>query len=332
MAFKHRQLAQAPLALAIVSAVALFHDPAWAQSEEQASEAEDERSQGESEAPSPAPEAPDSKPLVSEAHVEEEDSAKEMRALREEMKSLQAELRRTQEIVRADAESTRAPSVPPPAEPVVSVKPHAKVLADGAYYLGGTFGANFSGKDNIGTLFGTVDEGSGFRAKVSAVFGRVLIEDNLGLGLTVRYEPENRKSTVTGSSSEPSKTTELAEYSVTAGPAVRQYLPLLGDSLFVFYQAAVTFGYAERVERVFQGDTSSVVSANGYSVGLDVQPGLMVAASDSFTIEVAVNVLGLDYTQYKTTTDYETVGTEHKGDFTADVNLLSLQFSFVGYF
>lgn len=259
---------------------------------------------------------------------QQDESAAEMEALRAQMRELQKQLVLTQEIVRESAKAQPAP----PAVPVEPQKPHATVLKQGAYYVGGTMGVSFNGKDNIGTLFGTVDEGTGFKADVAGVFGRVLLEDNLGLGLTVRYKPENKKVTSAGSSSEPSKTTESAEYSLTGGPALRQYLPIVGDSLFVYYQAAVTFGYAEQVQRTFQGDTSSVVSANGYSLGLDVQPGLMIAASDSFTIEVGVNVLGLEYTHFKSTTDYETVGTEHKGAFTADVNLLSLQFSFVGYF
>ncbi|HXS17591.1 MAG TPA: hypothetical protein VN764_10410, partial [Polyangiaceae bacterium] len=87
-----------------------------------------------------------------------------------------------------------------------------------------------------------------------------------------------------------------------------------------------------RVERTFTDTSSSVLSSNGFSMGLAVQPGLMVAASKNFAFEIGVNVLGLEYQDYKATTDHTSEGREQNVQVSVDLNLLSLQFAFVGYF
>jgi hypothetical protein len=260
----------------------------------------------------------------------------EMNALREQLAETQKLLREIQTVQSTPAldPTTSGPEAPLNGDAALEVAGKAqKVGAKGAFYLGGTFGASYRARDNVQTLFGTMDDGHRLSMALSGVFGRVLVEDSFGLGMVITYDRKQANGTVSADgTTEPGDDTKNIQYSVVMGPAVRQYLPLFKRYLYVYYQAAITFGYTERVDRTFSSNASTVVSSNGYALGATVQPGIMVKATDHFAVEMGINLLGLEYAHYNTVTDYDNTGTENKFDFNLDVNLLSLQFAFVGYF
>lgn len=245
----------------------------------------------------------------------------ELRRSREEMTALRAEIVGLREqLARAER----------PAEP----EPMTRTpLQRGNYYVGGTASLSYRTRDDYETLLGAIDDGHRLSTQVEGLFGYVLRNDQLSVGMSVAYRNTLRKGVLTDPSTGAVDDVNSAEYELRIGPAARGFLPLdKGKRFFVYAQAALLFGYGERVERVFSDTTSSVLSANGFSMGLAVQPGLMIAASKNFAFEVGINVLGIDYQNYRVTTDYTNTGKQKDVDLSVDVNLLSLQFAFVGYF
>ena len=255
-------------------------------------------------------------------------SAAEVKALREEMRALTITLAAVQSEIDARKEAEQSA-----AQETAKNEDIPTPLDKGNFYIGGTLGGSYKGRNNVGTIFGTVDDGHRYRTSIQGLFGRVLKKNELAVGMIVRYEHSSQNGFLTDLDTGTTDNRQSTEYSLTAGPAVRQFLPLdPGHKLFIYYQAAFIGGIAEKVTRVTGSDSSTVSSAIGYNLSLNIQPGVMVAAGEHFAVEMGINLLGVDYSHFKTTTDYETVGTENNGSITVDVNLLSLQFAFVGYF
>jgi len=247
-------------------------------------------------------------------------SDQELALLRQDMRALHQEVR----LLRTQLKQAEAPKEPSPA----LLSP----LKRGNYYVGGTISLGYRSRDNYETLAGTVDDGRRFTTKFEGIAGYVLKTNALALGVSAAYRRTLSKGTISESDSEPNDRNSV-EYDVRVGPAVRGFLPVdKAGRFFVYAQAAAVFGYGERVERAFTDTTSSVLSSNGFSMALTVQPGLMVAASKNFAFEVGVSVLGLEYQDYKATTNHTSEGREQNVDLSVDLNLLSLQFAFVGYF
>jgi len=247
-------------------------------------------------------------------------SDEQLALLRQDMQALHQELR----LLRAQLAEVKAPAQPEPA----SLSP----LQRGNYYVGGTLALGYRSRDNYETLAGTVDDGRRFTTKIEGIAGYVLKTDALALGMTVAYRRTLNKGVISDSGADANDLNSV-EYDVRVGPALRGFLPVdKPGRFFVYAQAAVVFGYGERVERTFTETTSSVLSSNGFSMGLAVQPGLMVVANENFAFEIGVNVLGLEYQNYKATTDHTSNGREQDVNLSVDLNLLSLQFAFVGYF
>jgi hypothetical protein len=284
------------------------------------------------------PTPPPAEQAVAEpAHFELERSA-----LREEMKELHESLKATQALLSAAQEretereqeaaqqqeaerrkQAEQASKPPPPTP----------LKRGNFYLGGTFGATYKGRNNDATLLGTVDDGARVDVSTSARFGRIFRDNNLGLGLELKYDHTTKKGSLDSAVTGTVQDTRSTEYDLAVGPAVRQFLSLDANRrFFIYYQAALLFGHTEKVSRSFSDNSSAVLSANGYSVSLDVQPGIMIAASKNFAIEAGLNLLGVEYKHYASSKDYGAKGRQDDFSFNADVNLLSLQFAFIGYF
>lgn len=280
------------------------------------------------EAPLPSPEGSPSVPLTETSPTEVDDDAdreaKERQDLERQMAQLQASLEETQVLLRAlEKKEQSQPEPEPEAAYEGPLKRHN-------WYLGGTAGVAYRGKDNVESFLGTVDEGDRFSVSISGIFGRVLIERTFAVGMVVRYDREQRESTLFATDGTNSDL-HTVEYGLTVGPAARAYLQVAGP-LYVYAQGSLAFGYGERVYRDFEETTSTVQSANGYKFSVTAQPGVMVAAGSSFAIEMGVDLLGLDYSHYKVTTDYDVVGKEDTANFNLNVNLLSLQFALVGYF
>lgn len=266
------------------------------------------------EAQEPAAVPPEAPPSATE---------QQLTLLRQEMRALHQEMR----LLRAQLAQPKPPSEPEPSTPSTP-----SPLQRGNYYVGGTVSLGYRARDNYETLAGTVDNGRRFTTKLEGVAGYVLRTNLLALGVTVAYRRTLSKGTISDAAGVPSDVNSL-EYDVRVGPALRGFLPIdSGNRFFVYAQAAAVFGYGERVERSFLETTSSVLSSNGFSMGLAVQPGLMVVANQNFAFEIGVNVLGLEYQNYKVTTDHTSEGREQDVDVSVDLNLLSLQFAFVGYF
>jgi len=238
----------------------------------------------------------------------------ELRAMHEELVALRKEV----------AEQAR---------PVVSQPVTQTPLQRGNYYVGGTLSLSFRSRDDYETLLGTVDDGHRTTVKVEGLFGYLLSTNQLALGMSVTYRHSLNKGVLTDPATGDVNDANVVEYDLRVGPALRGFLPLdKNRQFFIYGQAAVLFGYGERVERAFTDTSSSVLSANGFSMGLAMQPGLMIAANEHFAFEVGINVLGIDYSNYKVTKDYTNMGQQKDVELSVDVNLLSLQFAFVGYF
>jgi hypothetical protein len=241
-----------------------------------------------------------------------------------------AELRREMAELKGELSATRQTTEPVPKPEARDVRP----LHQGNFYLGGTFGVNLGTKENVGSILGTLDDSDHGRFNFAGRFGRVLIDDALALGFELKYEYSRQSYALSDSllGLEDAQV-ERVSYDLSIGPAIRQFLPLdKQHRFFIYYQAALLLGLAEAIDRRFSPSTSSVVSADGYSISLDVQPGVMVAVSKRFAVEAGLNLLGVRFRHYATTTDYNFRGTEQDFKLSADVNLFSLQFAFLGYF
>lgn len=214
--------------------------------------------------------------------------------------------------------------------PVAADEPEAhkkRVFGDRAFYVGGTLGVAHRSRNNVTTLFGDVDAGDRTTFKIEGVFGRVLVEDAFAIGMVLDYEWSNDDRTTSDGTDQRSR-----NYTLRGGPALRQFVPLgMGGKVYAYYQASFVVGGTESVRRTVSSASSSVIVEDGFSMGLQLQPGIAVAATDSFAIELGVDVLGLDYVHTRTKTDYDDVGATNVASLNVDVNLLSLQFAFVGY-
>jgi hypothetical protein len=222
--------------------------------------------------------SPDTQPSGSDHQaVVESATAQELTTLREQMQALQAALLATQAAIQHEQSQRRLSSAE---QEVRLARTRLTTLTKGNFYLGGTFRVAYTGRDNVGTIVGTVDDGSRVSSAVSARLGRVLITDQLAVGLEVQYARTSRSGTFTNSLLGGTNDSQSTEYDLTVGPVVRQFLPLDASDRFVlYYQAALLGGYTEKVSRKLSENSSSVVSANGYSFSLAVQPGLMVAVT-----------------------------------------------------
>lgn len=318
-----KRIQRRALALGVTVVSLTGSTSAFAQTESQRSV---EAPQQEAQVPSPegSPNVLLTEASSPEADDDIEVEAEERRELERKMAQLQASLEETQVLLKALEKREQSQPEPEPEAP------YDGPLKRHNWYVGGTAGVAYSGKDNVESLFGTVDEGDRFSVSISGIFGRVLIERTFALGMVVRYDREQKENTLFGTDGTNSDLHTI-EYGLTVGPAARAYLQVTGP-LYVYAQGSLAFGYGERVYRDFEATTSTVQSANSYKFSVTAQPGIMVAAGSSFAIEMGVDLLGLDYSHYKVITDYEEVGKEDHANFNLNVNLLSLQFALVGYF
>lgn len=207
----------------------------------------------------------------------------------------------------------------------------------GQWIFGGT--ASYSTQTNDSYTFLVFEDigSDGYTFKVSPLVAYA-IRDNVALGVRGAYSRSLTRidSGEINLGDEESGTHIIADYyyqlkhSFSIAGVWRQYIPLGSNKRFaLFNETAVKFSYHQK--KFAANEPVRGTYETGFSVSLDVSPGLIAFITNTAAVEVNVGVMGLTYGISDQTHNQLYTGKVSSSSLNFNINLLSIGLGFSFY-
>lgn len=208
-------------------------------------------------------------------------------------------------------------------------------IKKGTWMFGGT--ANYSLHDYDNFSFAVVENinSTGYMLKVSPAFSYA-VKHNMGLGLRVDYGRNMMKLDTAavnfGDIGLSVKDYHLINHKVSAKAILRNYIPLGNSKRFAMFnetQLSVGFGQG----KVMDGHGENVAGSYDKltNFGINICPGLMAFFTENMTVELNVNMLGLNVNHVDQTHNQVYHGSRNTTSVNFKINILSIGFGLYYY-
>lgn len=210
-------------------------------------------------------------------------------------------------------------------------------IPKGQWMVGASFSyTEFSG-DNYQWLVVEDLDAVGYTFKVSPIVS-YFIKDNLAIGGRIAYSRTltdlgNLSLSLGDDLNIDINDLHMKSHTFSASVFARPYLNL-GDSkrFGLFNEMRITYGYGEGNSENSLNETPKAVHEVKHALNFGVAPGLACFINNNIAVEVAVDVLGLDFKWYKQTINQVEEGSMRNSAANFKINLFSINLGMTYYF
>ncbi|MFV0541877.1 MAG: hypothetical protein ACK5MZ_11710 [Aestuariibaculum sp.] len=209
-----------------------------------------------------------------------------------------------------------------------------KVLsfAKGTWHTAVTLSIKDTKDDNIDNLLFKINENKTNSFEVN-ILGGYFFKDYMSTGMRYSYlKRERNLNYQTDSNDQVRRQYALSRHTFVG--FIRNYFPISADNRFNFFnETDLGIGFGNSNLRHTKSETDITKTyTDDYNLKLGIRPGIAIVIVEGFSFEVAVDLLGLNYTHHKETANGTSQGTSSDFNFDFDISLLSLGFGLAYYF
>lgn len=203
-------------------------------------------------------------------------------------------------------------------------------IAEGEWIVG--FTGSYSTHVNDNYTFAIMEgiESDGYSYNLSPLIAYT-ISDNRAIGARLKYQRsrlsiDDAYIKIDGDSSDVEVTVSdyyALQHSYTGAALFRQYLPIGRSKRFAIFADMMLEGggFESKFE---EGQPVRGTFSSGYTMGLNVTPGIVAFATNNIAFEVSIGVLGVNYTHSDQTHNQVYTGYVDKTNMNFNISLLSI--------
>jgi len=204
-------------------------------------------------------------------------------------------------------------------------------FSKGTWHTGLTLSINNSNDENIeNILINVIDnENNGFEINM---LGGYFFKDDMSAGLQYSYSHLERDLKYQNEGEQSRYQSAKSNHFFTA--FIRNYFPISSSNRFNFFnQTNLGFGFGNsNIRQTKSINDITKTFTNDFNLRLGVKPSIAVILTKGFAFEIAVDLLGLTYSNSNVTKDGIIEGSSSDFKFDFDISLLSLDFGLAYYF
>ncbi|MEL4306479.1 outer membrane beta-barrel protein [Joostella sp. CR20] len=209
-------------------------------------------------------------------------------------------------------------------EPVIN-------FSKGKWHTGITLSVNTDDDDDIENILFNISKNEQENFEINFT-GGYFVKDNMSIGLQYSYLKHSQDLNYQTDDESPRYQSAKSVHTFTG--FLRNYYPVTANHRLNFFNETnlgVGFGNTNTRHTKSEDDITKTFN-DEFNLRLGVKPGVAVILTEGFAFEVALKLLGLDYTHSDITTNGIKQGSSSDFKLDFDISLLSLDFGLAYYF